>query len=113
MKKVIAQRLATYVKIDESAVSVEVSQINSYRVTVNGNIASPGVLQAARYLTVGEAISLAGGPNQYSSPSEAVIVRTRPNGRVDRIPIRYDLLIEGRALEQDIVLLSGDLVYVP
>ena len=109
----IVRRLRAYIRSDYSQVTVAVVQIQSYRVTVSGNVNQPGVLRTSHYLTVGEAIALAGGPSAFAVPEETVIVRTRPGGNVDRIPIRYDLIMQGLALEQDIVLLRGDLVYVP
>lgn len=109
----IAGRLSAFVKLTEHSVTVEVAKINSYRVTVTGNVEKPGVIDVPRYLTVSEAITLAGGPNRFADPEDTVIVRTRGDGATVRIPIRYDLLEEGAALEQDIVLLRGDLVYVP
>jgi polysaccharide biosynthesis/export protein len=113
LRKDLTARLAVFVKLDDSAVTVEVAQIKSYRITVTGNVVRPGVLESARYITVGEAIALSGGPNQFADPDETILVRTRPNGQVVKIPIRYDLIAQGRALDQDIPLLRGDLVHVP
>ncbi len=113
LREEIAARLSAFVKLTEHSVTVEVAKINSYRVTVTGNVEKPGVIDVPRYLTVSEAITLAGGPNRFADSEDTVIVRTREDGSTTRIPIRYDLLEEGVALEQDIVLLSGDLVYVP
>lgn len=113
MKLEITTRLSNYIKAAETSVTVEVVEIQSYRVTVSGNVDHPGVLQTPRYLTVGEAIALAGGPNRFADSSQVEIVRTRSDGKVVRIPIRYDLLMKGLALEQDIVLLRDDLVFMP
>jgi polysaccharide biosynthesis/export protein len=109
----VAERLKAFVKLAENTVIVEVVSSNSYRVSVTGSVAQPGVIQSARYLTVSEAINLAGGPTRFADAARTVIVRTRPDGAVVRIPIQYELLERGQALEQDIVLLRGDLVFVP
>lgn len=113
MRAEITTRLGNYIKAAETSVTVEVVEIQSYRVTVSGNVDHPGVLQTPRYLTVGEAVALAGGPNRFADSSRVEIVRTRSDGKVVRIPIRYDLLMKGMALEQDIVLLRDDLVFMP
>jgi len=113
LKDTVLQRLKEYVKVDDNQVTVTVAAIESYRVTVTGNVGNPGVQQAPRFLTVGEAIALAGGPNRFATPEETELVRTRSDGTVVRIPIRYDLIMAGRAPEQDLVLLRGDLVFVP
>jgi polysaccharide export outer membrane protein len=113
VKMELSKRLANYIKSTETELTVEVVEIRSYRVTVSGNVDKPGVLQTPRYLTVGEAIALSGGPNRFADPERVEIVRTRGDGNVVRIPIRYDQLMKGLALEQDIVLLRDDLVYMP
>jgi polysaccharide biosynthesis/export protein len=114
LKAVLVAKLREFVKLqDENSVTVEVTGIGSYRITVSGQVSNPGVLSPTHYLTVSEAITLSGGPNKFADPDDVEIVRTREDGKVVRIPIRYDLLERGEALEQDIVLLRGDLVYVP
>lgn len=114
LKTILMERLGQFVKLtDSSSVTVEVVNTSSYRITMTGRVTSPGVLTPNHYLTVSEAITLAGGPNRFADPDSVEVVRTRPNGQVVRIPIRYDLLERGEALEQDIVLLRGDIVYVP
>lgn len=114
LKAVLMERLSQFVKLsDSSSLTVEVVQTGSYRITVTGRVTTPGVLTPNHYLTVSEAITLTGGPNRFADPDSVEIVRTRGDGKVVRIPIRYDLLERGEALEQDIVLLRGDIVYVP
>lgn len=114
LKASLMGRLSQFIKLsDSSALTVEVVSTGSYRVTITGSVTSPGVLTPNHYLTVSEAITLAGGPNRFADPDSVEVVRTRSDGKVVRIPIRYDLLERGEALEQDIVLLRGDIVYMP
>ena len=113
LRQSITQALARYVKDQGAVVTVAVTRINSYRITVSGNVAHPGVMEGQRYLTVSEAIALAGGPNRFAAPNDTVIIRTGPDGKVRRIPIQYEEIEAGRRLEQDLVLLRGDRVYVP
>ena len=105
-----SQRLATLVK--DAAVTVSVTEINSYRFTVAGNVEHPGLFTARYYLTVSEALALAGGPNRYADTDEVVIVRNM-GGVSQRIPINYDTILSGKSPEQDIVILAGDSVRVP
>jgi polysaccharide biosynthesis/export protein len=106
----VSQRLASLVK--DASVTVSVVEINSYRFTVAGNVEHPGLFSARYYLTVSEALALAGGPNRYADTDEVVVVRP-VNGGSLRIPINYDDILSGRSPEQDIVILSGDSVRVP
>jgi polysaccharide biosynthesis/export protein len=105
-----SQRLAAVVK--DAAVTVSIEEINSYRFTVAGNVEHPGLFTARYYLTVSEALALAGGPNRYADTDQVVIVRP-VNGSMLRIPINYDDILSGRSPEQDIVILAGDSVRVP
>jgi polysaccharide export outer membrane protein len=105
-----AQRLATIIK--DAVVTVSVVEINSYRFTVAGNVENPGLFTSRYYVTVSEAIALAGGPNRYASADKIVIVRSTPGGG-RRIPVDYDAILSGKHPEQDIVILAGDAVRVP
>jgi polysaccharide biosynthesis/export protein len=99
--------------VNEAVVTVSVVEINSYRFTVAGNVQHPGLFNSRYYLTVSEAIALAGGPNRYADTDDVVIVRTLPNGSVDRIRINYDGILAGTNPEHDIAILPGDAVRVP
>ena len=107
----VAQRVATLVR--DAVVTVSVVEVNSYRFTVAGNVERPGLLSARSYVTVSEALALAGGPNRYAATDEIVIVRSAPGRSARRIPINYDDILSGKSPEQDIVLLAGDAVQVP
>jgi polysaccharide export outer membrane protein len=98
--------------VNDPVVTVSVVEVNSYRFTVAGNVEHPGLFTSRYYLTVSEAIALAGGPNRYASTQEVVVVRFGARGP-ERIQIDYDGILSGRSPEQDIVLLAGDAVRVP
>jgi polysaccharide biosynthesis/export protein len=106
LQRTIAERLAAFTK--DPVVTVAVVEVNSYRFTVAGNVEHPGMFTAKYYVTVSEALALAGGPNRYADAGDVVIVR---GGR--RIPIDYDAVLSGKSPEQDIVVLAGDAVRVP
>lgn len=108
----VKNKLRAYIKGDIT-VTVAVTGINSYYVTVTGRVGGPGRFEAANYLTVIEAISLAGGPTIFASPQDTFILRKRPNGEVQRIPFNYDQVVQGVNLQQNLYLLRGDQVVVP
>jgi polysaccharide export outer membrane protein len=113
VRELIARSLKAYIKDEGAVVTVSVTRVNSYRVAVSGNVERPGVIESTRYLTVSEAILLAGGPNRFASPNDSILVRVDPDGRSRRIPIQYGEIQAGRRPEQDLVLLRGDRIYVP
>lgn len=106
----IGAKLSAFVK--DAVVTVAVEEVNSYRFTVAGNVEHPGLFTSRYYLTVSEALALAGGPNRYASTSDMIIIRT-DGGHTRRIPIDYDAILSGKSPEQDIVILAGDAVRVP
>ena len=73
----------------------------------------PGLFTSRSYVTVSQALALAGGPNRYASTDQVVVVRTAGGRGARRIPINYDEILAGKSPEQDIVLLAGDAVRVP
>jgi polysaccharide biosynthesis/export protein len=109
MQKDLNKRYAAYVRIEETAVSVGVTQVNSYNFTISGNVEKAGVYNQRAYVTVMEAIALAGGPNKYAG-SGAYIVRGQPSRK---IPIDMKRASSGDHPDENVVVLKGDLIVVP
>jgi polysaccharide export outer membrane protein len=106
----VSTRLTGYVK--DAVVTVSVVEVNSYRFTVAGNVEHPGMFTSRYYVTVSEALALAGGPNRYASTSDVVLVRS-VNGRPQRVAINYDKIMSGDRPDEDVVVLPGDAIQVP
>ena len=107
----LVRRLAAFVK--DAIVTVAVVEVNSYRFTVAGNVERPGMFTPRYYVTVSEAVALAGGPNRFGATSEAVVVRPQGKGAPARIPVDYDKILSGERPEADIVVRAGDTVLIP
>ena len=112
----IADRLKQYLATTPS-VSVSVKELNSYSIYVLGEVTKPGKFQLKSYVTVLQAISMAGGFTDYAKKNKLQILRVTENGdhkrQEVRIPIRYDDVVAGRGEPGNIVLHSGDTVVVP
>lgn len=108
----IVQRLGTYLKDEAANVTVAVTGINSYRFVVSGNVERAGVYAANHFVTVSEALALAGGPNRFASPEGTLIIRGE-GAALRRIPIDYIGITSGTRPQEDLPLLPGDRVYVP
>jgi polysaccharide biosynthesis/export protein len=108
----VKNKLRTFVK-GEPVVTITVTGINSYTVTVSGRVASPGRFASQNYLTVAEAVALAGGPTRFAAPEDAFVLRRKGNGDVRRIPINYGQIVRGEYLQQNIYLMRGDQVIIP
>jgi polysaccharide export outer membrane protein len=108
----IAVQLTKFVKSETATVTVALVAVNSYRFSVAGNVEHPGLFSSPYFVTVLEAMAMAGGPNRFAAPEKAVIVRTY-GASTRQIPIDYDTLKNGDRPEQNIVVMSGDTIYVP
>ena len=110
LKENIAKKLKEFV--DNPTVSVIVTEINSMRIFIQGEVAAPGVYQLRNYTTVLQAISLAGGFNEWAKKKKIIIIR-EVDGVRWRIPVDYEKIISGKDIDQNIILERGDTIIVP
>jgi len=82
-------------------------------VYVQGLVNAPGPIPMPRNksLSVLQAISTAGGTMHAFQPSEATLMRRKPNGEHTRVKLRLDKMLDGTA--PDIALAAGDMLIVP
>jgi polysaccharide export outer membrane protein len=113
VKTEVQKRLAQFVKDESAVVTVAVTGVNSYRFTVSGNVGRAGIFETRYYVTVAEAIAMAGGPTRFADTESVLLIRTDRDGRVRQIPINYDAIRSRDKPEQDLVLMSGDTVFLP
>ncbi len=106
----IRNRLARYVPDAEVTVSVE--KISGYTIFVLGEVNEPGQHTLGRYVDVVQALTLAGGTTPYASESKIRVLR-RQDGREVVYRVNFSDIKRGRALQQNIILQSGDVVVVP
>jgi polysaccharide export outer membrane protein len=106
----LTARLERY--IPDLFVTVLVQEINGSKVYVMGQVNQPGEIIMNPRIDVMQALSLAGGMTTFSSPNDIFILR-RENGQQRTMPFRFDDVVRGRNLEQNIMLRSGDVVVVP
>lgn len=109
----ITKRISQYVKAEAAIVTVAVSAVNSYRFTVTGSVANPGSFQSAYYVSVADAIAMAGGPTRFADTQDIEVVRQGTDGKQRRIPINYEDIQTRRRPEANVILVAGDTVYVP
>jgi polysaccharide export outer membrane protein len=102
------KRLSAYLKAD-TTITVTVSGFNSYRFIVSGQVSHPGALNQKYYVTVSEAIAMAGGPSKFAG-DEVTIIRLDTAGKVRKIPISYKALLSGKRPDMDICIVAGDTI---
>jgi polysaccharide export outer membrane protein len=119
LREALARRLSEYMPAPE--VSVIVTDVRSYKVSVLGEVTRPGRYELRSWHTVLDVLALAGGFTPFAGRSRIRILR--PDGdAVKQIPFNYTKLAsEGRfdrtgnpgADEGDFYLRPGDIVLVP
>ena len=94
-------------------VTIAVVQVNSYRFTVSGQVARGGQFAPRKYVTISEAVALAGGMTRFADANETVLIRMRATGKITRIPICWKQIVSGKRPDMDIVMLAGDRLHIP
>jgi polysaccharide export outer membrane protein len=92
-------------------VDVVVKQINSRKVFVTGEVAKPGTYALSGSMTVLQMLALAGGVTEYADKGNIGIFRDE-NGKQVRYRFNYNEVMEGKRLQQNIVLKVGDTIVV-
>jgi polysaccharide export outer membrane protein len=82
------------------------------QIFVIGKVNRPGQYPINRPVDVMQALSLAGGMTPFAATDDIRVLR-REGQRQITLRFRYDDIVHGRALDQNIVLHSGDTVVVP
>ena len=107
-REIITQRLKEGYFRDPQ-VTLTVSQWNSRRILVMGQVNKPGPISYVLRMTIVDAIAAAGGFTPLAS-SNSVKLRREVNGQVKSETYRVADIGEGR--QPNIVVLPGDILYV-
>ena len=111
----IKKRLGEFIKLSTGTeVTVAVRSWRSYKFRVAGEVQKEGVYTSDNYVTVADALAMAGGVTRFAKRDEIVLIRFDPTTkRQKKIPLVYDTLASGKRPEMNIWVLPGDQIYVP
>jgi polysaccharide biosynthesis/export protein len=98
--------------IPEAVVAVLVEDVTGNRIYVIGQVNKPGMYVMNPELTVLQALSLAGGGTPFAKLDNINVIRGTGTAQ-KTMPFHYGQVVEGKALQQNITLESGDVVIVP
>ena len=98
--------------IIDPQVSVSLDKAASYRYSIVGDIAQPGVRLMNHRMTVTEAIAEAGGVLTTGDRSKVVVLRRGPDGMLAKIPVNVAAIYRGKAPDTT-YLVPGDQILVP
>jgi polysaccharide export outer membrane protein len=110
LKEVLTKRFKEF--IDNPVVSVVVTEANSYKVYVSGQVKTPGVYRLRSETTVLQIIPMAGGFTDWANQKKILVIR-REDGKEKRITVNYKKILKGDAPDSNIILKPGDTVIVP
>jgi len=98
--------------IIDPQVSVSLDKASSYRYSVIGDVAQPGIRLMSHRMTVTEALGEAGGVLQTGDRSRVVVLRRQADGNLKPIPVNVSAIYKGKAPDVT-YLVPGDQVIVP
>jgi polysaccharide export outer membrane protein len=109
----LAYQIAVKLKkfIQDPNVSVVLTQINSKKVYLLGEVGKKGPMEMTPGMTLLEAIASAGGLTDYANTKKIYILRDDA-GKHEKIPVHYKEALKGDS-ELNLVLKSGDTIVVP
>ena len=105
----LTESLSRYIK--EPLVAVIVSQINSFRVYVIGEVNAQGVLELRQRTRLLQALALAKGLTEFADKSDIVLSREE-NGRIERLQFDYKKLVKDENASDNIYVKPGDTIIV-
>jgi polysaccharide export outer membrane protein len=110
LNKFVSQKLAKF--ISDPVVTVSIQEIKGNKVYVIGQVNRPGEFIMNPSVDVMQVLSMAGGTTPFASLGDIVILRRTPAGK-QSLPFRYNDVVKGRKMDQNIDLQAGDVVVVP
>lgn len=97
--------------ISDPRVTVVVTQMNSQKVYITGEVAHTGAMALTPNMTVLQAVASAGF-TQFANTKGIYVLRTE-GGKQQKLPFNYKQVVKGESMEQNVVLHPGDTIVVP
>ena len=110
LKEMLTQKFRQF--LSNPVVSVVVTEANSFKIYVSGQVKSAGLHRLRGETTVLQLIPLVGGFTDGADQKKITVIR-KEAGKDRRFVINYQKIISGEELGSNIVLKSGDTVIVP
>ena len=111
LSKALTIRYADHVRAP--VVTVMVTQVNSFKVYIMGDIANAGEITLGRETRLLQILALAGGFAEFANTKHILIIRESDDGGQQRIEVNYEKIISGENMEMNLKLNPGDTIVVP
>ena len=119
LEQTISDRLASQYRDQVPQVTVSVVAPSGMQFSVMGRVNAPGTFTPGRYVNVLEALSMAGGPNEFANLDNVLIIR-KMGERLQAYRLRIGTVFKGGsnldspgALDSITSIQPGDTVIVP
>lgn len=115
VERLVSERLKTQYRGEVPNVTVSIRNPSGLQFSVMGKVRAPGAFTPGRYITVLDAISLAGGPAEFANMDNVAIIR-RENGKLTTLRVKLASVFRGGddvSRANVIPLVAGDIVIVP
>ena len=106
----VSEKLKKYLTAPQ--VTVILTQINSQRVYVIGEVTRPGAYPVLPGMTILQAISSAGGLTQFANGKKIFLMREENHAQTKH-PFSYKDVLDGRKAEENLAVKAGDTIVVP
>ena len=110
LRGVLAERLGEFVSAPQ--VTVIVTSVSSFKVSVLGNVRSPGRISLNEPTTVLDVIAMVGGFVEFTNPDDTYVLRP-VEGAYRRIPFKYSTAITAAGKTVNIFVMPGDFIIAP
>ena len=110
LRDVLMKKLVEFVPSPE--VSVIVTEVRSFMISVIGQVAKPGRYDLRSSATIVDALAMAGGFKEFAARSKIVVIRSE-GGVSKRIGFDYDKIGVAHGGQENFALRPGDIVMVP
>jgi polysaccharide export outer membrane protein len=107
----ISRQLREHEILRDPQVSVMVTQVNSRRISVFGQVQHPGMLDYVQGMDIVMAVSAAGGFTPLANRGSVRVTRRSHDGATRSFEVHVDEIAEGRA--DNFELEPGDIIFVP
>ncbi|MCM3900215.1 MAG: polysaccharide export protein, partial [Pyrinomonadaceae bacterium] len=108
--EIITQKYDEY--IIDPQVTVSLEKASSYRYSIIGDVAQPGIRLMNHRMTVTEAIAESGGVLPTGDRSKVVVLRRQPDGMLAPIAVNVSAIYKGTSPDTT-YLVPGDQIIVP
>ena len=108
----LEEALSKYVNVIPGEVTVVVEAVRSYKVSVLGEVRTPGRFEFQIRVSVLDALAQAGGLTEFAASKDIVIFRTYL-GKNEKLEYNYDRLVDQQSTAAWVPVMPGDIILVP